>query len=533
MGLSLNSSVGLPVKQGQLIAGKYRIDHLVGERGTGVVMAAEHLALRQYVAIKVLRTSATPEHVERFFREARAAASIASDHVVRVMDLDRLDTGEPYIVMELLEGKTLAALLDADGPMPVAQAVDYVMHACEAVGKAHAAGIVHRELKPANLFLTKDERGGPCVKVLDFGICKLAAGDAGGPSGWLTGASALLGSPAHMAPEQWASASDVDARTDVWALGTILYELMAARAAFAGEDLAAICNAVQHHDPVALRSLRVDIPLALESVIMGCLAKRPEFRPATAASLGLAISPWATAVGHAVLDEIGKLTADPSRPEVAGKAVTMVASIRDPRVHSLPAMSAVKEPAVKEIVSAPTVAVHGVTVHDPVIASAPPARTASGTIQLAAQPEASFSSGSGAAVPIITPGAFPAAPTPVPTQGFPSPPSMQLPPTVGMPESRLSPQSPAGMPAPPGLIPPTVRMASVPPAAPRPSPYPASVPPPAPAPTPMAYPAPLPPTVIGPHLAEGRAPVPWLLIVVVALCLLAVVGVTVAWLLSR
>jgi serine/threonine-protein kinase len=382
MGTSPNPSIGLPVSQGQLVAGKYRIDYVLGERGTGVVMAAEHLALRQYVAIKVLRTSATAEHVERFFREARAAASIASDHVVRVVDLDRLETGEPYIVMELLQGRTLAALLAAEGPMSVAQAVDYVMHACEAVGKAHAAGIVHRELKPANLFLTKDERGGPCVKVLDFGICKLAAGGSGGPSGWITAATTLLGSPLHMAPEQWVSATDVDARADVWALGTILYELLAGRPAFGGDDLGAVCDAVQHREPVPLASLRGDVPVALENVIASCLAKQPERRPATAAMVGVAIAPWATPVGHAVLDEIGRLTADPSRPEVAGKAPTMVASIRDPRMEG--STGAPDGPA---IVAAPTVAVRGVTVHDPAIAGSGPARTASGTIQLAAQPD--------------------------------------------------------------------------------------------------------------------------------------------------
>ena len=161
---------------GELLAGKYRVERVIGEGGMGVVLAARHEALNTNVAIKLLRSSALghTDVVGRFMREARAAVSLRSEHVARVFDVGNLDDGRPYIVMERLEGKDLGDVIDdSAGPIPIPDAVDYVMQACEAIAEAHAAGIVHRDLKPKNLFLTHAVHGRPLVKVLDFGISKI------------------------------------------------------------------------------------------------------------------------------------------------------------------------------------------------------------------------------------------------------------------------------------------------------------------------------------------------------------------------
>ncbi|MBW2524252.1 MAG: serine/threonine protein kinase [Deltaproteobacteria bacterium] len=279
---------------GEVIAGKYRVTGVVGEGGMGVVLAADHLQLLQPVAIKLLHPGAAPQTIQRFFREARAAAQIPSEHVARVMDVDLLPTGEPYLVMELLEGMDLAALLERSGPLPVGDAVGYLLQACEAVGKAHERGIVHRDLKPGNLFLTHRVDGSPRIKVLDFGISKLREEDrSGGRGGPLTATGDVLGSPLYMAPEQWVSATEADARSDVWSLGAILYELLTGRPPFDGEGFAQICRAVLDADPAAMRDQRAELPPEIEAAVLQCLVKDRERRTASVADLGQALAPFA------------------------------------------------------------------------------------------------------------------------------------------------------------------------------------------------------------------------------------------------
>ena len=285
---------------GEVLLGKYRIDRVLGQGGMGVVLSATHLELQQRVAIKVLLPNwpGSTQIETRFLREAQAAASIKSEHVVRVFDVGRLDSGTPYMVMELLEGHDLSqgALGHA---LPVEEAVDYLVQACDAMTAAHAEGLVHRDLKPANLFLSGDEHGIPTVKVLDFGISKLRRPTDENMA--LTEANGVMGSPMYMSPEQVRSARDVDARADLWSLGTILYELLSGEPPFNGETLGAVLMAVASESPRSLQSRRADVPAGLDAVVMRCLAKLPDERYQNAAELQRALLPYASARTQAKL----------------------------------------------------------------------------------------------------------------------------------------------------------------------------------------------------------------------------------------
>ncbi|MCA9587667.1 MAG: serine/threonine protein kinase, partial [Myxococcales bacterium] len=187
-------------KAGDVLAGKYEVEHVLGQGGMGVVVAARHKQLDQRVALKFLlpEAMAHAQVVERFAREARAAARIKGEHVARVIDVGEMEGGIPYMVLEYLEGRDLGAALAADGPLPVGDAVRYVLETCEALAEAHAAGIVHRDLKPANLFIAKHPGQRDIVKVLDFGISKMIepANQA------LTQTATVLGTAFYMSPEQ-------------------------------------------------------------------------------------------------------------------------------------------------------------------------------------------------------------------------------------------------------------------------------------------------------------------------------------------
>jgi serine/threonine protein kinase len=288
---------GIPAA-GDIVCGKYRLLRPLGEGGMGLVFEAEHLRLRQSVAIKFLRHEvlAMPDAVERFEREARASARIRGPHVVQVLDVDTDERGRPYMVMELLRGRDLEAELRVHGPFPVERAVDLVLQACVAVAQAHAAGIVHRDLKPSNLFLT-EEAGKRVLKVLDFGISKIAP-DADAPPASATSTCVTVGTPLYMSPEQMRSSKDVDGRSDIWSLGVILYELVAGTPPFLGTTTAAIAAIVADAMP-SLRRVRPDVPEALERVLVTALAKAPADRLPTAEALGAALMPFASADGVA------------------------------------------------------------------------------------------------------------------------------------------------------------------------------------------------------------------------------------------
>ena len=273
----------LPVAVGDVLADKYRVERVLGAGGMGIVVAAEHLQLGQRVAVKFLLPEACEDPVTlgRFLREARAAASIRSEHVARVIDVGTLPTGEPYLVMEYLAGSDLSDELSKQGPLPIAAAVDYVLQACEALAEAHALGIVHRDLKPANLFLTKRADGSPVVKVLDFGISKSQSPAGEAKQAAMTSTRAVMGSPLYMSPEQLKSTRDVDARTDIWSLGVILHELIGGKPPFHAETLSGLVIQIANEPPLPLRGMRPEVPEELEAVIQRCLCKDLSVRSQT------------------------------------------------------------------------------------------------------------------------------------------------------------------------------------------------------------------------------------------------------------
>jgi serine/threonine protein kinase len=264
---------------GIVVAGKYRVERVLGEGGMGVVVAATHLGLDQRVAIKFLLPEAMrhKEAVERFQREAIVAAKVKSEHVARVHDVGEREGGEPFIVMEYLEGSDLRQLIK-EGPLPVGDACEIVLQACEALAEVHAAGIVHRDLKPSNLFVTRRADGSPCVKLLDFGISKFDFHGGRGTDPALTATATIMGSPSYMSPEQIKSTKEVDARSDVWSLGVVLYEAITGRPAFRGENVPQVCAMIVSADPPLPSSLREGIPIALDRAIVECLQKSPEKR---------------------------------------------------------------------------------------------------------------------------------------------------------------------------------------------------------------------------------------------------------------
>jgi eukaryotic-like serine/threonine-protein kinase len=285
----------LPFRAGELVGGKYLIDKLVGEGGIGYVVAARHVELDEYVALKFLRPEALadPEIVSRFAREARASIKIKSEHVPRVLDLGSLPEAGPFIVMEHLDGSDLGAVLHERGSLAVTRAVEYVIQACDALATAHAAGIVHRDIKPENLFLARRAAGLDVIKVLDFGISKVAIGEkAHLPDTTQTATRAVTGSLSYMSPEQ-IRGDDVDHRTDIWSLGAVLYELLAGRNAFDASSVTALSAEIMKEDPAPIGTLRPDVPADLAVVVARCLSKDPAARYQDVADLALALLPFA------------------------------------------------------------------------------------------------------------------------------------------------------------------------------------------------------------------------------------------------
>ncbi len=289
----------IPVREGELVAGKYRVEGVIGVGGMGVVVSALHEQLDQRVAIKFVRTleGSNAEAVHRFLREARAAVKLRSEHAARVLDVGTLDSGVPYMVMELLEGNDLAQVLAARGPLPFELTAEWMAQICEALAEAHAAGIVHRDLKPQNLFLARTVGGAEHVKVLDFGVSKSAPG-----LGSLTNTSAMLGSPLYMAPEQMRSSRDVDARADVWALGVVLFELLTQRFPFEAETLPDLCLKVVSDAPRLLSDFRPDVPETMVQVVARCLEKNRADRFANAAELVSALEPIVPAYSRKLVE---------------------------------------------------------------------------------------------------------------------------------------------------------------------------------------------------------------------------------------
>jgi serine/threonine-protein kinase len=288
---SENAAVVAPVKAGDILADKYCVQRVLGMGGMGVVVAAEHIALHQKVALKFMLPEALADEatVERFMREARAAVRLQSEHVARVMDVGCLDNGAPYIVMEFLEGEDLSDVIHRDGRMEASVAVDFILQACMAMAEAHSIGIVHRDLKPANLFVTKRPDGRSMVKVLDFGISKVQDGAS---EVHKTKSSMAMGSPGYMAPEQMRSAKHADHRADIWALGVILYQLLADRRPFEAESAPVMFAMVLAGNYQPITEILDDLDPALVEVVHRCLEREREDRYATVAEFAQALVPF-------------------------------------------------------------------------------------------------------------------------------------------------------------------------------------------------------------------------------------------------
>jgi serine/threonine-protein kinase len=277
---------------GSVIAGKYRIERMLGEGGMGVVVAAVHLGLGTRVALKFLHPQIRDNAiiVERFLREARASAALRGEHVCRVSDVGTFDDGTPYFVMELLDGRDLASVLSERGPLPTQLVADYLLQACVGIAEAHALHIIHRDIKPGNLFVTARPDGTPLVKVLDFGVAK--APQDGNFS--LTQTANVMGSPGYMSPEQLRSSKEADVRSDIWSLGATMYELACGRQPWVAESITELTLKIAM-DP--LPSLPGSVPSALASVIARCLEKDPAARFPNVGALANALAPLASGGG--------------------------------------------------------------------------------------------------------------------------------------------------------------------------------------------------------------------------------------------
>lgn len=302
---------------GTVLDGRFEILSTLGNGAMSVVVAARHLQLRQKVAIKMLR----PEYagyqdvVTRFLREARAAACLRNEHVVSVTDVGMLPTGVPYLIMEHLHGTDLAAHLAAHGPLHVDQAVEYVFQVLEALAEAHRAGIIHRDIKPANLLLAEREDGSALIKVLDFGVSKFTGPDY--TAHGLTVHAPLLGSPAYMSPEQIRDPSGVDARTDIWSVGVVLYELVTGHLPFEGRTAPELVSAICAPQPTPISPLISRAPIELVGVIGRCLHKSREGRFANVQDLARALVPFVrTAASQVSVDRVLGIASAP-RPVAA------------------------------------------------------------------------------------------------------------------------------------------------------------------------------------------------------------------------
>jgi eukaryotic-like serine/threonine-protein kinase len=335
----------LPIAVGDLVVGgKYRVERLIGEGGMGLVVLGRHVELGNAVAIKVLRDHDDETVAKRFMREARAAANLTNDHVVRVYDVGTLDGGAPYMLMDYLEGEDLGRILQR-GALGVLEAADYVIQACEGIAVAHSFGIVHRDIKPQNLFLVRRLHQSPIVKVLDFGIAKTFEGM---DQVTLTQTTGIMGSPAYMSPEQMRASHEVDARTDVWSLGVVLYELLAGSVPFDGHTVADLCARVLMQQPVAIAERRGDVPKPIQEVIERCLEKDASKRLPGVSDLAAALEPFAPFSMQGTAERIRKIeaTSRSSAISIPGdlSASSFGAPSARPVVHPLSPTGTVPDP---------------------------------------------------------------------------------------------------------------------------------------------------------------------------------------------
>jgi serine/threonine-protein kinase len=347
---TVNMNVPVDPLIGRTLDEKYRLDERLGTGGMGTVYRATHLLIDRPVAIKLLN----PRYVEdeaaqvRFRREARAAGRIQHTNAVTVTDFGRTSDGFVYIVMELLEGRTLRDVLAHDAPLDTARSVSMMLQIAAAVGAAHEAGVIHRDLKPANIFVVQRKDAPPYIKVLDFGIAKLAA-DAldDDDTNTLTQVGAMIGTPRYMSPEQCDGAKLTPA-SDVYSLGIILYEMLTGTTPFNGTSPIAIAIKHSSTPPRSPREFVATIPPALEEVVLHALEKRPEDRPADANAFRSELYTIAERLGLEHAASISAPTLETLRSAgtetPSGRLVIDIERLRESRAASIAAQSSVVAP---------------------------------------------------------------------------------------------------------------------------------------------------------------------------------------------
>lgn len=295
------------VHEGRVVRGRYRLQRVLSEGGMGVVLLAIDLQTGDPVAMKFVQEAFLgTSSMRRIFREARAVRRLTSRHVCRVLEVADPDEPDPYLVMEYLDGRDLFSIV-ASGPISVEDACEWLVQTCDAIADAHAHRVVHRDLKPHNLFLVVDEHGLPCVKVLDFGLSKILVRDVPSANDELTVAGSLVGSIEYASPEQVQASATLDERADIWSLGAVLYHLLSGRPAFAGDSVVRVFNAVVFEEPVPLHEARPEVPAALADVVMACLVKDVERRTPSAQALAEGLAPWVPERTRPILDRIASL----------------------------------------------------------------------------------------------------------------------------------------------------------------------------------------------------------------------------------
>jgi len=327
-------NLAAPVRVGAVVAEKYLIEQTLGVGGMGVVVAARDQLLDRRVAIKFLlpKLAGSENAVQRFTREARAATRVTSEHVVRLLEIEKLPSGTPFFVMEHLEGSDLRALLRERGALAPSLAVDYVLQALQAVAEGHVKGIVHRDIKPGNLFLTSRADGTPLIKVLDFGIAKTLDSDSPESTSLTSSDDVRLGSPAYMPPEQLQNPRDVDKRSDIWSLGATLYELLCGRPPFEAPGYLELASHILSQPPIPLsqRAIPHRLPPGLEAILRKCLAKDRNARYASAVDLAVALAPFGSDDAQVSLGRITGMSNSSSSIPALTRSVPFDAEARPP-----------------------------------------------------------------------------------------------------------------------------------------------------------------------------------------------------------
>ena len=326
---------------GKILGGKYRLVRLLGAGGMGEVYEAQHELIGRRFAIKFLhpQLASNSEVVARFQREAQAAGGLENENIAAVVDAGTADDGAPYLVMEYLDGEDLAHLLMRGGALPLSRAVFIMIQACRGLAAAHGRGIVHRDLKPENLYICRRNDGSDLVKVLDFGIAKLHTGRA---STSLTQTGTTMGTPYYMSLEQARGAKEVDHRTDIYALGVILYEMLSGAKPHPGESYNAILYHVLTQEPAPLDSMRPDLPPSLSAIVQKAMAREPGDRYASVAEFMEALIP------------LSGRTLTPLRSQ-AGLPVVLGATMKSPvslRAMAVPAPLKAETPEIPDDVPA-------------------------------------------------------------------------------------------------------------------------------------------------------------------------------------